>query len=174
MPDLLQTAPVLIQKLSSRHNRKGFDCGVEPLNEYIRAYAKQNERLGVSVTRVAVRGSNLEILGYYSLSSGQILCGELPEQEARRLLKYPVPVVRIGRLATSLAARGTGIGALLLIDAIRISLGVSKDIGIYAIEVDAKSMQAREFYRHYGFAELNDHPLHMYLPMKTVQALFRN
>ncbi|MEQ9104834.1 MAG: GNAT family N-acetyltransferase [Rhodothermales bacterium] len=172
MLDSLQTAPLRIQKLSPRHNRKGFDCGVEPLNEYIQAYARQNERLGISVTRVAVRGDSPEILGFYSLSSGHVTCGELPEQEARRLPNYPIPVVRMGRLATSLAARGTGVGAHLLIDALRISLGVSKDIGIYAIEVDAKSTQAREFYRHYGFAPLSDHPLHMYLTMKTVQALF--
>ncbi len=173
MLDPLRTTPVHIQKLLSWHNRKGFDCGVEPLNEFIRAYAKQNERLGVSVTRVAVRGESPEILGYYSLSSGQVTCGELPVEEARRLPKYPVPVVRIGRLATSVAARGTGIGALLLIDALRVSLRASKDIGIYAIEVDAKTTFAREFYRHYGFAPLSDHPLHMYLPMKTVHALFR-
>ncbi len=173
MLDPRQTALVHFQKLSSRHNRKGFDCGIEPLNEFIRAYAKQNERLGVSVTRVAVRGESPEILGYYSLSSGQVTCGELPVEEARRLPKYPVPVVRIGRLATSVAARGTGIGALLLIDALRVSLRASKDIGIYAIEVDAKTTFAREFYRHYGFAPLSDHPLHMYLPMKTVHALFR-
>lgn len=164
--------PIRIEKLASRHDRKGFDCGVAPLNTFIQSYAKQNQRLGVNVTRVAVRGDSPEILGYYALSSGQISCIDLPEQEARRLPRYPIPVVRIGRLATSLAARGTGLGAVLLIDALRVSMEVSAEIGIHAIEVDAQSADARDFYRHYGFAELNDYPLHMYLPMKTVRMLF--
>jgi len=37
------------------------------------------------------------------------------------------------------------------------------------VEVDALDDQAAAFYRRYGFAPLLDDPLHLYLPIATVE-----
>ncbi|NQV71870.1 GNAT family N-acetyltransferase [bacterium] len=161
-----------IVQLSDKHIRSEFDCGDAALNQFLHKHAKQNFKKGLSVTYVAVRPGESTILGYYCISNGQVARHDLPDEEAGRLPRYPVPVVRIGRLATSLEARGQGIGGLLLIDALKKSLKVSVKVGVYAVEVDAKTEAAKQFYLQYGFSALLDDSLHLYLSMKTVKNLF--
>ena len=42
-----------------------------------------------------------------------------------------------------------------------------------AVVVDAKDAAAEAFYEHFGFARLQQQPSRLFLPMKTVAALFR-
>ncbi|PIQ62715.1 MAG: GNAT family N-acetyltransferase [Bacteroidetes bacterium CG12_big_fil_rev_8_21_14_0_65_60_17] len=163
---------IRIVRLGKAHQKDSFDCGIDDLNVFLKRYATQNARKGISVTYVAVHPGSTFILGYYCISNGEISYSNLAEQEARKLPRYPVPVVRLGRLATSVDARGSGIGALLLMDALRRSLLLAEEIGIAAVEVDAKTDDAKRFYGQYGFQELADDRLHLYLPMRTIQKLF--
>jgi hypothetical protein len=48
---------------------------------------------------------------------------------------------------------------------------VAQDMAVYAVEVIAKHDQAKTFYLKYGFQELLDNTLHLYLPMKTIMKL---
>ena len=164
---------VEIVLLSSEHEKSEFDCGDDALNLFLRKFANQNQKKGLNVTYVAVRSGTTKVLGFYCISNGQIAHNKLPENEARKLPFYPIPVARIGRLATSLDAREQGIGALLLIDALKKVLNASNKIGIFAVEVDAKSNEVKRFYERYGFSELTDNSLHLYLSMATVRKLFR-
>lgn len=167
-----QSASVRIVRLDKSHKKNDFDCGSEELNEFLSRYAGQNARNGISVTYVAIAEDSADILGFYSISNGEVAHADLPELEARKLPRYPVPVVRIGRLATSLNARGQGIGKLLLVDALRRTLSLSEEIGIRAVEVDAKTPEARAFYSQYGFVQLADDELHLYLAIGTIRKLF--
>lgn len=162
-----------IVRLAKGHRKEAFDCGIEDLNEYLHRYAGQNARNGVSITYLAVDEESEDVLGFYSISSGEVAYSDLPEAEAGKLPRYPIPVVRIGRLATSLSARGLGIGKLLLIDALNKALSLSKEIGIRAVEVDAKTLEAKAFYSQYGFIELEDDERHLYLSLGTVKKLFK-
>jgi hypothetical protein len=47
----------------------------------------------------------------------------------------------------------------------------AKIVGIYAVVVDALDESAKRFYRKYGFNELTDDHLHLYLPMKAIERL---
>lgn len=167
-----QPISVSIVRLDKAHRKNDFDCGVEELNEFLCRYAGQNARNGISVTYVAIDEGSDAILGFYSISNGEVAHADLPESEARKLPGYPVPVVRIGRLATSVSARGQGIGKLLLIDALKKTIRLSEEIGIRAVEVDAKSPEARAFYSQYGFVQLADDELHLYLSTGTIRKLF--
>ena len=40
-----ELSPVVL--LESRHDRSHFDCGVEPLNAYLKQFAMQNQRKGM-------------------------------------------------------------------------------------------------------------------------------
>jgi hypothetical protein len=55
-------APVLLTK---DHDRGAFDCGIAPLNDYLRRYALQNQDRDAGRTYVATRGRR--IVGYYTL-----------------------------------------------------------------------------------------------------------
>ena len=45
-------------------------------------------------------------------------------------------------------------------------------VGIFAVVVDAKNKHAQSFYEHYGFMELKNPDLALFLPMKTIKKLF--
>ena len=55
--------------------------------------------------------------------------------------------------------------------ALRSAQRAAEIIGIYAVVVDAYDESAKKFYLKYGFAELTDDRLHLYLSMKTIDRL---
>jgi GNAT superfamily N-acetyltransferase len=157
-----------VEPISRSHDRAAFDCGVESLNEYLRRYARQNARLGVSRTYVAVGGAATQVAGFYSLAMGQVEFASLPEPVKRRLPGYPVPAARLARLAVDRRRQGQGLGAVLLADALARVLGVSEEIGVAVVTVDVLNDAAAGFYRHFGFEPLLDDPRHLYLPVAAI------
>lgn len=161
---------LIFTEISDRHDRVSFDCDVPPLNDYLKKFARQNHETGISLTFVATDSAHPNIvLGYYSVSMGQIECESLPPDNRKRLPKYPVPVMRIGRLAVDKSMRGKGIGRELLMDALVRSIEASRNVGVFAVVVDAKDDTAKEFYKKYGFLELLDKPMVLFILMSTVR-----
>ena len=158
---------IIIERLSPHHRRNDFDCGVEDLNVYLQRYSGQHERKGIGRTNVAIREGETRVLGYYTISSSAVAFDVVPEN----LPCYPVPVALVGRLAVDKSARGQRLGEALLIHALRSALRAAKIVGIYAVVVDAGDESARSFYLKYGFNELADDRLHLYLPLKAIQRL---
>jgi predicted GNAT family N-acyltransferase len=156
-----------IEKLSSPHNRRDFDCGVEELNSYLQRYSGQHERKGMGRTYVATKENDTRVLGYYTISSSAVAFDVVPEN----LPRHPVPVALVGRLAVDNTARGERLGETLLIHALRSAQRAAKIVGIYAVVVDALNESARSFYLKFGFSELTDDRLHLYLPMKVIERL---
>lgn len=149
------------------HRREEFDCGEEALNNYLRRYARQNHERNIARTFVAVDETD-RVLGYYSLASASIEFASLPADLARRVPRYPVPAVRIARLAVDRSMHGKGLGAALLADALRRILTASSEVAVKVVLVDAKNERAADFYRHYGFRELTDTPIVLFLPIETL------
>lgn len=149
------------------HRREGFDCGEEALNSYLRRYARQNHERNIARTFVFVDKNN-RVLGYYSLASASIEFESLPAAHAKHAPKYPVPAVRIARLAVDRSIKGKGLGGKLLADALQRILTASSEVAVKVVLVDAKNEAAIEFYRHYGFMGLVDAPKTLFLPIETV------
>jgi GNAT superfamily N-acetyltransferase len=158
---------LIIEPLTTKHDRSSFDCGEPSLNTYLKQYARQNDEKGLGRTFVAVEPGRTQIEGYYTISTGAVIFDRVPE----KLPRYPIPVVHLGRLAIDLKSQGKGLGELLLIDALKRSAQVSEQLGIYAVEVRALNENARKFYLKYGFTSLLDDEMHLYLPMKTIRKL---
>ena len=110
-------------------------------------------------------GGPFQILGYYSLSAASLAFEGLIEADRKGLPKYPVPAVRIGRLATSLSVRGQGLGELLLQNAIKRALQARNTLGVHAVLVEAKNSAAEGFYRKYGFRLCDPRSKQLYLPL---------
>ena len=161
-----------VEPLGEGHDRAGFACGSPSLDEYLARYAGQNQKRGAGRTFVAVRPGAPRVLGYFTLAAGSVRADVLPPEVAKRLPRYPVPVVVLARLAVDRSAQGEGLGAALLVEALRRAVRVASEIGVYAVEVVAKDDGARAFYERHGFAVLADDPLHLYLPVETARALF--
>lgn len=159
----------IIALLTERHDRVSFDCGEPSLNEYLQRFARQNAELFLGRTYVLVIPGQTRIAGYYTISSGSVARQDLPE---KRLPRYPIPVVLMGRLAVDRQAQGQGLGELLLQDALKRSAQLAQHLGIYAVVVDALNEQARSFYYKYGFTETVDDPLRLYLAIKKVLQIY--
>jgi predicted GNAT family N-acyltransferase len=158
---------MIIEKLSSHHDRRDFDCGVEELNSYLQRYSSQHERKGIGRTYVATKDNDPRVLGYYTISSSAVAFEVVPEN----LPHHPVPVALVGRLAVEITARRQRLGETLLVHALRSAQRAAKIVGIYAVVVEALDESARTFYLKYGFNELTDDNLHLYLPLKVVERL---
>ncbi len=149
-----------------RHDRTGFDCGVEPLNRYLKTLAGQHRVKGFATTFVLIDTEQpSRVLGYYSLSAASLAFERLTEADRKGLPAYPVPAVRIGRLATSVSARGQRLGELLLQNAIKRILEARNTLGVYAVVVEAKDSAAEGFYRKYGFRRCDLKSGQLYLPL---------
>jgi predicted GNAT family N-acyltransferase len=151
---------------AKRHDRADFDCGEEPLNRYLRTLAAQHRAKGIATTFVLVDSeSPSKILGYYSLSAASLEFARLTEADRKGLPAYPIPAVRIGRLATSVSARGQRHRELLLQNAIKRVLHARSTLGVYAVVVEAKDVAAEGFYRKYGFRLCDANSRQLYLPL---------
>lgn len=118
-------------------------------------------------TYVALADGGLAVLGFVSVSVGQVQTAQLPPQ--RKLPRYPAPILRIGRLAVDQKQQGRGIGSQLTAFALQMALEFSRQVGLYAVVVDAKHAQACRFYTALGFTATLDDPLCLYLSVATLQ-----
>lgn len=161
-----------IASLGKQHDRKSFDCGEPSLNQYLNRYARQDIRRRINRVFVASPpNAPRQVIGYYSLSAGSLNATALPESFRRRLPRYPVPVVLLGRLAVAESHQGMGLGSILLADALQRIAQASQVMAVYAVVVDALNDQAAEFYRQFGFISLPSQPLKLFLPMDSVANL---
>ena len=156
-----------IERLSPAHDRTAFDSGEPALDKYLRHLAGQHDRKGLGRTYVAVEEGQSAVKGYYTITSGAVSFEIVPEN----LPRHPVPVILLARLAVDRSAQGHGLGALLLVHALKKALEVSEHLGVHAVAVDALNDRVRAFYLRYGFTELRDDPLHLFLPLKKIRRL---
>ncbi len=159
--------------LDKSFDRTQFDCGSSELNNFLKARARQNQTANFNKTFVAIQSGDKSkrVLGFYSLSMGEIHLSSLSEEKQKKLPKHPVPVARMGRLAVDSSAKGQGLGKFLLVDAMKRVQAASASVGVYAILVDAKDDSAKSFYKKYGFIELVDEPMTLFLPLASFPKL---
>jgi GNAT superfamily N-acetyltransferase len=158
-----------IEPLSRRHDREGFDCGNPDLNDYLRHTARQHTDKGLSRTEVLIDdGTPAEILGYVTLTLAEIITDTLPPRYAK---KYPVKAhgVKLARLAVARSRQRQGLGAQMMIHAVRRALQVAGAAGIIGFFVDAKDAAAGRYYRRVGFIPLPDDPQKLFLPLATLR-----
>jgi GNAT superfamily N-acetyltransferase len=159
----------LEEPIDRRHDRAGFDCGSQELNEYLTRYARQNHESGGAKTFVAVAPAEpVHVLGFYSISPGSIEFARVPASLTRKLGRYEVPVFRLGRLAVHRSVQGKGLGGDLLLAAGERALAVSAAVGGVALAIDAKDETAARWYARFGALALLDDPLKLILPLSTI------
>lgn len=151
---------------AARHDRQAFSCGEPSLDRYLKQQATQHHREGVSTTHVLVDDALPEqVLGYYSLAAAQLLLTDLQESDRKRLPRYPVPAIRLGRLAVASQVQGKGHGELLLGHAVTRCLSLREQLGVRVLLVDALHEKATSFYLAYGFRLATAQASVLYLPL---------
>jgi ribosomal protein S18 acetylase RimI-like enzyme len=71
-------------------------------------------------------------------------------------------------LAVSRQHQKKGYGELLLANAVSRTRLIAEQAGLIGLFVDAKDDAAKRFYERYGFLNIPEHPLQLFLPIKTI------
>jgi GNAT superfamily N-acetyltransferase len=156
-----------IEKLQATHDVSGFDCGVEPLNRFLRVHALTNQRADSAQTYVAMIEEI--IAGFHSLTVGNVTYSDAPDRLAKGMPRHPVPVLIIGRFAVDRRFHGKGLGSGLLLDALRRTKMVSEIAGVRGVVVHAKDDAAKAFYEHFGFTSFPDNPRTLFRLLKDIR-----
>lgn len=135
--------------LEARHQLDSFDCGKPALNEWLLRHARQAQGSGSAKTFVVADDDR--VVGYFSLTVGQVDTLEAPERIRKGMGQFPIPVVILARLAVSIQDQGKGIGFGMLQDAIRRTLLIAEQAGIRAMLTHPIDEEASSFYTRFGF-----------------------
>lgn len=117
-----------------------------------------------------------KIIGFVTLAAAELEIAGLPISRRKGLPSYPLPALRIARLAVDERAQGRGVGAELLKHALIIARRTAEAVGCIGVVVDAKP-DAVTFYERYGFEPtvtvsggLGDRPepTVLFLPMSLI------
>lgn len=147
----------------------GFDSGEASLDRYLVDRALANHVSDLARCYVCVDGVDNRVVGYYTLSAVAVAHAELPGR-ARRNAPNPVPAVLLGRLAVDRKARGSGLGRLLVRDAILSTLAAADRIGVRLLIVHALHDEAAAFYATLGFKPSPTSPHHLFLLLGDARA----
>ena len=166
---------VTIRRLEPGDDRDRFCSGHPDLDRFFHRFAGQNQfRHHVGVTYIAVEDD--AILGFVTVSPSEIEIDALPADRRRRLPRYPLPTLRLARLAVAQSAQGRGIGQALLRFALTLARRMADEIGCVGVVVDAKP-EAQTFYLRYGFESISaiegvlldrPEPTPMFLPLSAI------
>ncbi len=164
---------VEIRELEKSDDRSTFDCGDETLNLYFRKYAGENQfRHHIGVTYIAVNNGN--ILGFATVSPASLDSDMLPN--GKKLPFFPVPVLRIARLAVKSGCQGRGIGKALLRFCFELAEKLRDEYGCVGVVVDSKE-EATSYYEQFGFIKINavsgmdenvPMPVPLYVPLAVI------
>jgi GNAT superfamily N-acetyltransferase len=93
------------------------------------------------------------VLGYVTVAGCSIRRDDLPHEAARRFPGYPLPALRVARLAVDRRFQRQGLGTLLVTMSLGVALDMADRTGCVAAVVDAKP-DALAFYERLGFRSM--------------------
>ncbi|HJW93787.1 MAG TPA: GNAT family N-acetyltransferase [Thermoanaerobaculia bacterium] len=165
-----------IRSLRESDDRSRFESGDPDLDRFFRQYPGQNQfRHHLGVTYVAVAADTLA--GFATVAPGQLEIDNLPATVRTKLPRYPIPVLRLARLAVDRSVQGQGVGRQLLRFVLQLALRMSDEFGCAGVIVDAKP-GAVAFYAGYGFiatdpvegaSDARPRPLPMFLSTRVIR-----
>jgi GNAT superfamily N-acetyltransferase len=170
---------IIIRRLEQRDEVENFDCGDEPLNNYLKRHAWDNQSkssMGVSYVTVDEDAPRL-VLGYFTLAMASVPRDAFPKKYVRGLPPYDLPLILLARLAVDHRFAGRGLGHALISEAFRISLRVADEVGCRCIVTYAYRDRI-SWYAKYGFVPIEGAaeggPQRMFLDVRTVRAALRH
>lgn len=131
-----------IRRLEPSDDRGGLDSGQVELDRFFHRFAGQNQfRHHLGVTDVAVMDD--KIVGFVTVSVGEIAGENVAELIHKRLPAYPLPILRIARLATDRRCRGMGVGRELLRSMLELALEMRDRVGCVGVVGKIKNDEAK-------------------------------
>lgn len=141
-----------IRRLRASDDTGAFTSGDLGLDRFLQRHAWQNQdALGIGVTYVALAEDR--IAGYVTVAAGAVERDDLPPDPLAAYPRYPLPALRLARLAVDLRAQGSGVGNALVDFTLRVALAMRGRAGRVGVVVDAFP-NAVGYYESLGFDTL--------------------
>ena len=162
----------------ARHDRDGFDCGVDRLNDYLKLSARKQQKDDMTRVHVVVEEGNPGILGYHAINLGMMNVDELRRRPRGSPDHGEILVLFLGQVAVDQAAQGKGLGGILMHHVFEKACMIADVAGCHAIVLDVISdggeadfARRTEWYESFGFASFASNPARMFLALKQVRAV---
>jgi len=158
---------LLIEPLTRKHNRKIFDCGDEDVTKFLREKALQDQERDLSRTMIlaGLPESPNTIVGFHTLIMSQVRQEEIPADKPK--ITRGIPVILLGQIGIDNEFQGKGFGDLLLTDAQARVDEISRNVGIRALMLDARTENLARWYESRDFVRFPN-SLRMF---KSIQAI---
>ena len=165
-----------------RHDRSGFCCGTDRLDNFLRFSARKQQKDDFTRVFVAVAEGSPEVLGYYALNAHAVATDDLGADRPRRAPRTgTIPALYLSMIAVDRNQQGKGLGSDLAVDALGRARNVAGEVGLKLVVLDVIDdggdevfMRRREFYRRLGFRSFQDRPERMFITIDTIRAMFGN
>ena len=164
----------------ARHERSGFSCGTERLDNFLRFSARKQQKDDFTRLFVAVAEGSPGVLGYHALNAHAVATGELGADRPRRAPNTgSLPALYLSMIAVDRSWQGKGLGSDLAVDALGRARNVAGEVGLELVILDVIGdggneafARRMEFYRRLGFRSFQDRPERMFIALDTIRAMF--
>ena len=161
-----------------RHDRTGFSCGVEAVDNYFKKTAGKLVSAG-NVRLFVMVNPDGNLIGFYAINAHAVDYRDLPSRFARSRPGHgSIPAAFIAMIGRDQRYSGQGFGSDLLVDALRRITQAADVIGLAVVLLDVldcgdpeRTARRQSLYQSYGFQPLPSNPTRLYLPLATVRNL---
>lgn len=147
------------------HDVAAFTCGIPELDTWLQAHATTARGQGTR-TYVAVEGDG-RVVGFFAVAPHLVSRGDVPPAIGRGA-PQAVPAVLLAKLAVAEDRQGQGLGAELLLTALRLVLAAARVAGGRLVVVDAIDDGAARFYQHHDFRPVPQRDDRLVIKLSTV------
>lgn len=161
-----------------RHDRTGFSCGVEAVDNYFKKTAGKLVSAG-NVRLFVMVNTDGHLIGFYAINAHAVDYRDLPSRFARNRPGHgSIPAAFVAMIGRDQRYSGQGFGSDLLVDALRRITQAADVIGLAVVLLDVldcgnpeRTARRQSLYQSYGFQPLPSNPARLYLPLATVRNL---
>lgn len=176
---LTDETPVNIESWDpGRHDRSGFDCGVERLNNFLNLSARKQQKDDMTRVYVAVEQGETTILGYHAINVGTMNVTQMPKPPRGTPSHGEIPVLFLGQVAVELRAQGLGVGSLLMHHVFEKARVIADEAGCHAVLLDVMSdgdadafVRRKGWYEDFGFQSFASNEARMFMTLKQVRQI---
>jgi GNAT superfamily N-acetyltransferase len=155
-----------IEPLADGYEFGAFTCGNVTLDEWLRESAYNATRQGTR-TYLLIENDTDEVVGYFAIAPHLLERDEAPRRIGRGAPSQ-IPAILLAKLALHERLHGQGLGAELLIHALKIIATAARSAGGRLVVVDAIDDNAAAFYRAHDFKPTPSNPHRLILKLSTV------
>ena len=162
----------------ARHNRAGFSCGVERLDNYLKLNTRKQQKEDMSRVYIIAEDGNTDILGYHAINLGMMNVDELSKRPRGAPEHGELPILFLGQVAVNTIVQGQGLGSILMHHVFEKANAIARQAGCFAIVLDVMPdgdepafKKRQEWYVAFGFQAFASNPSRMFMTMRQVRLL---